>query len=175
MSSEIPERYIWAADLLDVQPSDNILEIGCGYGHLVGLVCERLKTGRIIAIDRSDTMVQAALGRNRQYIDYGKAEILHQDLLGSELPPAAFDKVLLFNINAFWMDPVSELSEVKRMLRSDGEFFIFHQPPPGHEIDEFVDRFSSNLKKNEFEIISAKVSVVEGKEMTCVISRPSLR
>lgn len=171
MSRDIPERYRWAVDLLDVRPDDNLLEIGCGYGHMIGLVSKRLTTGRISAIDRSETMVQAAAERNRQYIDSRKAEILHQDLLDSELPPAAFGKVFLFNINAFWMDPISELAEVKRILRSDGEFFIFHQPPPEHEIGEFVERFRLNLAKNGFEILSADVYLVEGKEMACVISR----
>ena len=173
MTREIPERYRWAADLLDVRPDDNILEIGCGYGHIIGLVCKRLINGHITALDRSDKMVRAARERNWQHIDSGKAEIFHQDLLDSKLPPARFDKVFLFNINAFWMDPVSELAEVKRVLRPGGEFFIFHQPPPQHEIDEFVERFESNLTKNEFEIVSSSVDVVERKEMACVISRPS--
>ena len=175
MPREIPERYRWAAELLDVRPDNRILEVGCGYGNMIGLICERITTGYITAIDRSETMVQAAVDRNQQYLDSGKAEILHQDLLDSKLPPDGFDKVFLFNINAFWMDPVSELAEVKRMLKTGGEFFIFHLPPPDHEINEFVDRFSSNLTKNGFDIISANVSVVEGKEMSCLISRPSPR
>ena len=99
--------------------------------------------------------------------------MLHQDLLDSLLPPGSFNKVFLFNINAFWMDPVSELAEIRRLSRLNGEFFIFHQPPPGHDIHEFVDAFRLNLEKNDFEIISAKVSRTEGKDMACVISRPS--
>ena len=175
MPREIPERYRWAADLLDVRPDEYILEIGCGYGHVIGLISERITTGHITAIDRSETMVQAARERNKPHLESGKAEIRHQDLLDSKLPPMSFDKVFLFNINAFWMDPVSELTEVKRVLKPAGKFFIFHQPPPGHEIGEFVERFQSNLTKNGFEIVSATVSVVEGKEMACVVSRASRR
>ena len=158
-----------------VRGDDSILEIGCGYGHMIGRICERLGSGRIVAIDRSLKMVEAANRANELHIASGKAQILHQDLLDSLLPPALFDKIFLFNINAFWMDPVAELAEVKRLLKPDGQFYIFHQPPPGHEIEEFVARFKINLAKNGFEIVSVKIEGVEGKEMTRVISRPSPR
>ena len=29
---QVPPRMIWAVELMDPQPSDNILEIGCGPG-----------------------------------------------------------------------------------------------------------------------------------------------
>jgi ubiquinone/menaquinone biosynthesis C-methylase UbiE len=172
---EIPERYRWAVDLLDVRPDDRMLEIGCGRGHMIGLICERLTSGHITAIDRSSKMAEAAKQTNKRHVTSGKATVLHQDLLDSLLPSGAFDKVFLFNINAFWMDPVSELAEVRRSLKQNGEVFIFHQPPPDHDIDEFVDAFGSNLEKNGFEIISRKVSRVEGKDLACVMSRPSPR
>jgi len=175
VSGEIPERYRWAADLLDVRPDDEILEIGCGFGHMIGLICEQLTSGHLTAIDRSEAMVQAARERNRPHIESGKAEILHHDLLDSKLPAGSFDKVFLFNINAFWMDPVSELAEINRVLKSAGEFFIFHQPPPDHEIEEFIERFRSNLVKNGFKPVAEIFSPLEGKEVACVISRASLQ
>lgn len=150
MPREIPERYRWAADLLSVRPDEQILEIGCGYGLMIGLICDRLKSGHITAIDRSDAMVQAASERNKSHLGSGKAEILHQDLLDSKLPSASFDKVFLFNINAFWMDPVQELAEIRRILRLSGEFHIFHQPPPGHELGEFMEAFRKNLSGNGY-------------------------
>jgi SAM-dependent methyltransferase len=169
---ETPERYRWAVDILAVRPDDQVLEVGCGYGHGIGLVSERLDSGRIAAIDRSDKMVEAAIESNRKHLDSGKAEILHQDLLGSLLPPASYDKIFLFNINAFWMDPAAELAQVSRLLKLDGLFYLFHQPPPDHEIEEFIERFKLNLTKNRFEICSINVETIEGKEMACLVSRP---
>ena len=53
----IPPRIRWAVDLMDVQPSDHVLEIGCGPGFGAELICERLETGKLFAIDRSESGV----------------------------------------------------------------------------------------------------------------------
>ena len=138
--------------MLDVGPDEYILEIGCGYGHMIGLVCDRLKSGHITAIDRSEAMIRAANERNKPHLKSGKAKVLRQDLLDSRSPPASFDKVFLFNINSFWMDPVQELAEISRILRPSGEFHIFHQPPPGHDLSEFMEAFLRNLSENGYNI-----------------------
>jgi SAM-dependent methyltransferase len=175
VAREVPERYHWAARLLDVGPNDHILEIGCGRGQMIGLICERLVSGRVTAIDRSGTMVDAARRSSEPYIASGKAVILFQELLDATLPPASFDKIFLFNINAFWMDPVAELAKVRRLLKSGGTFHLFHQPPPDHEIEEFVDRFKLNLEKNGFQVDSVAVESIAGTELACVVSSPSPR
>lgn len=149
MTRKVPERYVWAADLLDVRSGDAILEIGCGYGHAIPLICEKLTTGKFTAIDRSAAMMKAAAKANITYIREGKAEIIHADLLDFK-SALKFDKIFLFNINVFWMDPVDELRAIARLLYPDGTFFIFHQPPPGHELDEFERAFEKNLEKNGF-------------------------
>lgn len=149
----VPERYRWAVEILDVQPDDVVLEIGCGYGHSIALICEKLKNGHLTAIDRSDKMVSAASEANRQFTDCGCATVLHQELLDHALDANHFDKIFLFNINVFWMDPDAELTEIRRLLTPSGRFYLFHQPPPGHNLDEFEKAFRSNLMKNNFSIV----------------------
>ena len=60
MAGKASERFVWAVDTLEVRPADRLLEVGCGHGVAVSLVCERLTTGTITAIDRSPKMIEIA-------------------------------------------------------------------------------------------------------------------
>jgi len=54
------ERLAWVVDTLAPGPEDRVLEVGCGHGVAVSLVCRRLTSGRVVAIDRSPKMIEAA-------------------------------------------------------------------------------------------------------------------
>ena len=68
---QVPPRMVWAVELMDPQPGDNILEIGCGPGHGAELICQRLSTGKLFAIDRSESGVDRTRRRNQRYVDAG--------------------------------------------------------------------------------------------------------
>src|SRR5215210_1905105 len=76
MASKPSERFVWAVDILALDPADRVLEVGCGHGVAVSLVCERLTSGRITAIDRSKKMIEMAARRNREHVGgrQGRAE-----------------------------------------------------------------------------------------------------
>jgi cyclopropane fatty-acyl-phospholipid synthase-like methyltransferase len=52
MAKTIADRILWAVEMLAVDPSDRLLEIGCGVGSSVSFICNRLIDGTITAIDR---------------------------------------------------------------------------------------------------------------------------
>src|ERR671935_187077 len=78
MAGKASERFVWAVDTLEVRPADRLLEVGCGHGVAVSLICERLTTGTITAIDRSPKMIEMATRRNREHFD-GRAEVPARD------------------------------------------------------------------------------------------------
>jgi ubiquinone/menaquinone biosynthesis C-methylase UbiE len=63
MAKKDAERLIWAVETLTVDPADHILEIGCGAGVAVTLVCEKLGSGKVMALDRSEAMIAQARKR----------------------------------------------------------------------------------------------------------------
>ncbi|MFI7439401.1 hypothetical protein [Nonomuraea indica] len=62
------ERNIWAVSLLDVQPTDRVLEIGFGPGFGPGVAiaefADRATRGHVFGIDHSQAMVRQAARRN---------------------------------------------------------------------------------------------------------------
>jgi trans-aconitate methyltransferase len=88
----VPPRVLWAVERLSVEPDDHLLEIGCGSGVAVSLICDRLGDGTITAIDRSPVMVERAVVRNGRHIAAGKAKIQLGELPDLELPAGSFTR-----------------------------------------------------------------------------------
>ena len=79
MASKPSERFVLAVDILALNPADRVLEVGCGHGVAVSLVCERLTGGRILAIDRSQKMIEMAARRIR-LAEFSVEQVLVKDL-----------------------------------------------------------------------------------------------
>jgi cyclopropane fatty-acyl-phospholipid synthase-like methyltransferase len=95
------ERIAYAVDMLDVQPQDRLLELGCGHGVAVTLVCDRLDGGSITAIDRSEKMIAAARKRNAAHVDAGTATLLQSSLDDADLGDTRFDKIFGVHFQPF--------------------------------------------------------------------------
>jgi SAM-dependent methyltransferase len=120
MAGKASERFVWAVDTLEVRPADRLLEVGCGHGVAVSLVCERLTTGTITAIDRSPKMIEMATRRNREHVEAGRAVLEAVALEHADLGDRRFDKVFAFNVAAFWQQPEAALGAVREHLARDG-------------------------------------------------------
>src|SRR5918993_3521396 len=98
-TSTIPERFVWAAGLLQHSPEENMLEIGCGVGLLVAQIAERITTGRVYALDQSPSRVAKARKRNRGFIDQGKLYLEEAGFMEADLPLSFFHRIVAFNVN----------------------------------------------------------------------------
>src|SRR5215210_4912357 len=92
MASKPSQRFVWAVDTLALDPADRVLEVGCGHGVAVSLVCERLTSGRITAIDRSKKMIEMAARRNREHVAAGRAVVKTAALEMADFGDERFDK-----------------------------------------------------------------------------------
>jgi len=155
MPTPIAERLRWAVDTLEVQPADQLLEVGCGHGVAVSLVCERLTSGRITAIDRSEKMVMMARKRSAAHVAAGKAVIRALDLEKDDLGDARFDKIFAFNVRLFWDESGKPLRTLKAHLAPGGAVFIFFQAPTWKTETEsrtYADQLARLLVENGFAI-----------------------
>jgi trans-aconitate 2-methyltransferase len=77
----------WARDVLARLPlrgDETVLDAGCGSGRTTRLLLERLRRGRVIGVDGSESMIAEA---RRALAPFGeRIELIHSDLLELELP-----------------------------------------------------------------------------------------
>lgn len=122
------EKDDWTISLLNVQPSDQILEIGFGPGVAIQKISQMLKDGFVAGIDHSETMMQQASRRNVSAIRQGRVELQHSSVSNIPYPDETFDKAFASNSHFFWSTPVENLKEVRRVLKPGGLIVISWQP-----------------------------------------------
>lgn len=142
-----PDRIAWAVELLDVRPVDRVLEIGCGRGVAAALICQRLRSGRLVGLDRSATAITAARSLAAACVDAGRASFQTVALAAAD--PAAlgcFDKILAVNVNLFWTThaPV-ELQLVADLLEPGGRLQLVYEPPSSDRVATIRDRVLAGL------------------------------
>ena len=112
-------RSRWAVDLLDLQPTDRLLEVGCGPG--VALAHATKKTAHVAGVDASAVMVGQARRRSGVVVHHASADRL----------PAfdePFDKALAVNTVGHWADPVGGLRAIHAAMREGGTIAVASQP-----------------------------------------------
>ncbi len=163
------ERLRWAAGCLGVEPGDRLLELGCGHGVMVSLVCERLDGGRIVAVDRSPKMAEATVRRNRAHVDAGRAAVVTASLHEADLGEERFDKVFAVHFPPLLRgDPGRELAVVRRHLAPGGRLFVLLQPFTERDVDPALGRLRAVLARHGFAVERERVDPLPGAPGVCV-------
>ena len=113
-------RNRWVISVLDLQPTDYVLEVGYACGMDMAQVADQVTNGLIMGVDHSETMFHLAFKRNRKLLDSGRMQL--QVGPASKLPfaYAYFDKVFSIDVAQYAKDPVKDFGELKRVLRPGG-------------------------------------------------------
>lgn len=98
-------RNLWTLDLLDIQPGDRVLEIGCGPGFALAAAAARAGEGKVVGLDHSETMLSQARARNRSAIAEGRIELRLGDAAAPPAEAGPFDKAYSVNVVQFLPDP----------------------------------------------------------------------
>jgi SAM-dependent methyltransferase len=108
-------------DLMQIAPTDNILDVGCGAGWLARLLAERVPEGRVVGMDVSDEMVRHA---RKHCAKIENAMFVHGSV--DEIPWEGqfFDKAISVESAYYWPDPAAGMREIFRVLREGGSAWI---------------------------------------------------
>lgn len=122
-------------------PGD-IVDIGCGTGRLLRRIRERWPYARLIGVDPAEGMVKKA----RQMMPDSTFIVSPAESI--PLPDASVD--LVFSTTSFhhWSDQLQGIREIRRILRSGGQFFLSDIAAP-----KFLFRFVHHGQiRNQYEV-----------------------
>ncbi|HET9180590.1 MAG TPA: methyltransferase domain-containing protein [Candidatus Angelobacter sp.] len=107
--------------LMDLQPRDRVLDLGCGTGWATRRLAQLVPDGEAVGIDVADEMLhraqQSSSGiRNARYV-WGSAERIPS-------VDSSFDKVLSVESFYYYADQGKALDELRRVLAPGGRLFI---------------------------------------------------
>src|SRR5690606_4693399 len=116
-------------------------------------------TGRLLAIDRSESGVDRTKRRCAEYLEAGRLVVRHIDLATLRVPVKRLDKVFAFNVNLFWVrECQDELALLRERLSPGGKVFLFYDATRPESIAEMAEKASDALVRAGF-----RVSVVNSK------------
>ncbi len=168
---KLQERFIWALAVLGVQADDEVLDIGGGTGILAEQVAQKLTSGKITLLDKSETMIRTASKRNEGFLQSGKMHCLISDMANPPLPQHSFDKIWAFNVSVLWKNPSQNLPVIHSLLKPEGKLYLFHQPP--HEITRQLARQASEqCRQYGFSILDTLYRELTPASAFCLIAQP---
>jgi ubiquinone/menaquinone biosynthesis C-methylase UbiE len=121
-------RSRWAVQLLNVQPTDRVIELGCGPGVAIAALATRAIRGLVVGVDHSQVMVRQARRRNRAAIKAGRVRLIHAPVESLAINDGQFDAALAVNTVGMWPEPTARLRELARLLRPGGRIALVSQP-----------------------------------------------
>ncbi len=152
----------WVIDLLDVQPSDKVLEVGFGPGVGIQLLTGSASAGYVAGVDPSKEMVAQATTRNKKAIESGRVDLRHGSVASLPFAANTFNKALAINSMQVWPDAVAGIREMRRVLKPGGEVALGFTPYSGQP--------NTGLAETLAAAGLAKAHVVESDKNFCVLA-----
>jgi SAM-dependent methyltransferase len=169
------ERNARTLALLDIQPTDHVLEVGFGPGLAIERAASLAARGKVFGIDHSEVMLRQASRRNAAAIAEGRVRLQ----LGSaeRLPqfPARFDKVFAVNVHMFWNDTATVSRGLREAIKPGGMLALAFQPrrpgATGDDTRKEAERMAASLRQAGFENVRSEILPMKPVDAACVLGR----
>ena len=126
----IAPRHTAAVSALALNGTESVLEIGCGHGVAVRLVLDRLTSGTITALDRSDKMIEAVRASNEAALTSGQLRTRAEAIEDTDWAGEMFDAILAINVDFNLRLGTRWPTMLKALLRPAGRIVLAFDPPP---------------------------------------------
>ena len=117
-----------AVEMLDVQPTERVLELGCGPGVAVAALAARATRGLVVGVDHSAVMVGQARRRNKTAVKARRVRVTQASVENLSIDDGPFDAAIAINTIGMWPDPPARLRDIARLLRPGGRLALVGQP-----------------------------------------------
>lgn len=168
-------RNRWTIDLLDVEESDVVLELGCGPGIALSYAASIARKGQIVGVDHSEVMVRQASRRLASEMEQGKVSVRCMPV--SDVPSLAmtFDKIYSANVAQFFADPVPVFLMLRTCLRPGGLIATTYQPrgkgAQAADAARAADKFATVLLAAGFTDIRRETLELKPVPAVCLLGR----
>jgi SAM-dependent methyltransferase len=169
-------RNRWAVGLLEVQPTERVIELGCGPGVAVAALAERAKQGLVVGVDHSEVVIGQARRRNAEAIRQGRVRLIHAPVERLQVTDGPFDAALAVNTVGMWPEPTTRLREIGRQLRLGGRIALVSQPRcPGATAATSVaggDRLAAQLSDAGFTVLRVDTLELDPPAVCVLATQP---
>lgn len=146
-------RYLdYLLSFVNPQKSDSILDVGTGTGIMAKALLGKCK--RVVAVDNSRSVVNA-------FESNSSIDIRLQDVRKLSFKSHSFDKVVVRMVMHHVLADIEKaFSEIKRVLKQNGVFFLFEGVPPSYD-EEVVKDYEEIFKMKEQRRVFTYASLAE--------------
>jgi SAM-dependent methyltransferase len=110
--------------LVDLKPTDQVLDVGCGSGGPALFVAREVGC-RVTGVDFNDAGIRAGLALAQQAGLQNQIEFRHADVRGGlPFPEQAFDVIVCMDVLCHLLDRRSVFREWRRVLRPGGRLLV---------------------------------------------------
>jgi protein-L-isoaspartate O-methyltransferase len=108
---------------MDIQPGNDIADIGAGSGYHVFRMASLAETGTVYAVDIQDEMLASMKSRKKED-NIQNVTLVKGSTQSVSLPENSVDKILMVDVYHEFDFPVEMVTSMKKALRQDGKIYL---------------------------------------------------
>ncbi|MGO9320328.1 MAG: class I SAM-dependent methyltransferase [Solirubrobacteraceae bacterium] len=112
----IHDELRMALDMLDISPSDRVLDVACGPGNFTRAFARTAREGLVVGLDASKTMLAVAVRKTES----ANTAYLRGDACALPFRDGSFDAICCFAALYLIQEPTLALDEIARILAPGG-------------------------------------------------------